>query len=124
MATLSKEEAKEIVNTLYPELSHILKPEVAGGPYPKVGLPAYAFKDAFPSVKREGITPDVFCKIAEAMSEKGISTDVDATFFSYLTKFVFRPAEKNYRKPSIETCRKRLDRAKKIEVQYNKKLSI
>ena len=54
-------------------------------------------------VKREGNTPDVFCKIAEAAFEYGLSTDMVIGGTSG-TMLLFNTAGPDYREPSPQIC--------------------
>lgn len=100
MATLSENDAEYIVKDM---LSIIRKGIKDNGS----AIVAIAqLERIFDPIKREGNTPDVYCKIAWAAFEHRIATDVVATR-DYGMAMKFKPAEPYYKKPSPEICDKR-----------------
>jgi len=73
------------------------------------------------SVKREGNTPDVFCKIAEAAFEYGFSTDITVGSASG-TLLIFSPAGADYRPPSPQICEEKWKWMEKQREEITKKL--
>jgi len=107
MATLSEEEARNIVKDMLPDIRRGI--DMIG----KAIIPIYDIEKTSGPVKREGNTPDVFCKIAGAALEHGLATDVDTTKH-YGMVMTFRTAKPDYKKPSPKMCETRWKKVKKI----------
>ena len=107
MATLSKKEAKDIVKDMLP----IIREKIDMSESAAISIAG--MKDAFIPVEREGNTPDVYCKIAEAASEHGLSTDIQPSMHHGMV-MRFWPATPGYKKPSPEVCDTRWKEAKKM----------
>jgi hypothetical protein len=100
MTTLSEDEAKDIIKDMLPIIEKGIKDN---------GTAIIAIDQlerAFTPIRREGNTPDVYCKIALAAFEKGIATDVGATKHNGMA-ITFEYAGKNYKKPSPDACKGR-----------------
>lgn len=107
MATLSEKEAKDIVKDMLPII--IEKINMSGTATMNIA----GMEEAFGPVRREGNTSDVYCKIAGAASEHGLSTDIQSSMRHGMV-MRFGPAEPGYKKPSPEICEVRWKKAKKI----------
>lgn len=107
MATLSKEEARDIVKDMLPTIRMGIRE------YGEAIVHISEIEKIYDPVKREGNTPDVFCKIAGAAFEHGIATDINTTKHTGMV-MTFNPAEPKYKTPSPESCKKRWKIVKKI----------
>lgn len=107
MATLSEDEAKKIIKDLLPIIREKINMSESAS------MSIVGMKEAFDPVRREGNTPDVYCKIAEAASEHGLSTDIQPSMHHGMV-MRFWPAKPGYKKPSPEICDARWREAKKI----------
>lgn len=76
-------------------------------------------KEAFGPVFREGNTPDVYCKIAEAASEYGLSVDIKPSMYHGMA-MGFSRAKPGYKKPSPKTCEAAWNKVKKIDDMIKK----
>lgn len=107
MATLREEEARNIVKDMLPDIRKGI--DMAG----RAIIPIPNIEQTFDTVKREGNTPDVFCKIAGAALEHGLATDVDTTKHHGMV-MIFSPAKTGYNTPSQTMCETRWKKVKKI----------
>ena len=105
MATLSEKEAKDIVKDL---LTIIRRGIDMNG---TAAITIAGMEEAFDPVLREGNTSDVYCKIAGATSEHGLSTDIQPSMYHGMV-MRFGPAGPKYKKPSPEICEKRWRKVK------------
>jgi hypothetical protein len=105
MATLSEDEARDIVEGMLPKISNAIKERGETKVY------ITDMEKSFVPISREGNTPDVYCKIAGAASEHGISTDLVAV--KDRMAMMFQNAGPGYRAPSTEICKKRWEYVKK-----------
>ncbi len=108
MATLSENEAKDIVKIMLP----IIRETIINRNEAYV-ISITGMKEAFDSVRREGNTPDVYCKIAEAASKYGLSVDIKPSLYHGMT-LGFNHAKPGYKKPSPRICESRWRNAKKL----------
>jgi hypothetical protein len=111
MAGLSEKEAKDIVEDMLPDIRRGI--DMVG----KAIIPIPAIENVSSSVKREGNTPDVFCKIAGAAFEHGLATDVDTTKHHGMV-MTFSTAKPDYKKPSPKMCETRWKKIKKISDKF------
>lgn len=100
MATLSKNEAKDIVKRMLPVIKSGIKDN--GRAIVAIGQ----LERIFDPLTREGNTPDVYCKISEAAFDNGIATDLITTR-DYGMAIAFNFAKTNYKNPSPKLCKKR-----------------
>lgn len=107
MATLSEKEARDIVKDMLPTIRMGIKE------YGEAIVHIAELEKIYSPLKREGNTPDVYCKIAGAAFEHGIATDVNTTKHTGMV-MTFQPAEPKYKIPSPEICEKRWRNVKKI----------
>lgn len=107
MASLSKDEARDIVKDM---LSTI---RIGINDYGEANIHIAEIEKMYDSVRREGNTSDVFCKIAGAAFEQGIATDVGTTKHTGMV-MRFWPADPKYKAPSSEICKTRWRKMKKI----------
>lgn len=73
MVTLSENEAKEIIKTMLPTIEKGIKENG------RAIIAITQLERVFTPIRREGNTPDVYCKIVGAAFDRGIVTDVVAT---------------------------------------------
>lgn len=109
MATLSENEAKDIVKDMLPIIRKKMAIPSNNG---RAIIRIIDIEDAFDPVKREGNTSDVFCKIAGAAFEHGMAADIDAAKYEGMV-ITFKPAEPKYKNPSPEICKTRWGKVKK-----------
>jgi hypothetical protein len=107
MPSLSKKEAKNIIKDILP----IIREKIDMSESASISIAG--MEKAFIPVQREGNTPDVYCKIAEAASEHGLSTDIQPSLYNGIV-LRFWPTKPGYKKPSPEICDARWKEAKKI----------
>jgi hypothetical protein len=100
MTTLSEEEAREIVR----EMMSSIKIGIEN--YGEANIQIAELEKRYDPMRREGGTPDVFCKIAGAAFEQGIATDVGTTKHAEMI-LRFWSADQEYKPPSSEVCKKR-----------------
>lgn len=106
MTTLSKKEARDIVKDILPIIRENINMSESAA------MSIAGMEEAFGPVRREGNTPDVYCKIAEAASEHGLSTDIQSSTRHGMV-MRFWPAEPGYKAPSPEICKTRWKKAKR-----------
>lgn len=97
--SLTKEEADNVVKSLMSTISDGMSESMLG----RAALRVSDIADRFPAIKREGSTPDTYCKIAEAILSRGIATDLRTDREGNMI-LSFRIAESDERKPSPEIC--------------------
>lgn len=113
---LSNEEARNVVEDLLVDIRKEIN--IVGESHKRFSY----IEKISPYVKREGNTPDVFCKIAEVAYEYGLSTDISVGSLSG-TLLIFSPAGADYSPPSPQICEekwrwmeeKRKEMVKKME---------
>lgn len=114
MATLSEKEAEKIVKDLLP----VIRKKITSGESATIRMAGIA--EAFDPVFREGNTYDVYCKIARAAFEHGLSTAIKASMY-HGTVLTFDTAKPGYEKLSPKICEEKWRTAKKYyELLRNK----
>lgn len=106
MATLSEKEAEDIIKNILP----IIREKTTSTEGMTIDMAGIA--EAFDAVRREGNTPDVYCKIARAAYDHGISTTIKASTRHGMT-LTFNTAKPGYSKPSLKICETKWRTAKK-----------
>lgn len=107
MATLSEKEAEDIVKDILPIIRKRTDMDMT------FVISITGMEEAFSTFRREGNTSDVYCKIAEAASEHGLSTDMQPSMYHGMV-MRFWPAKPGYKKPSPKICDARWRKAKKM----------
>ena len=105
MTTLSDKEAKNIVKDMLPIIRKGIDTNGT------TAITIAGMEEVFGPVFREGNTSDVYCKIAGAASEHGLSTAIQPSMYHGMV-MRFGPAGPKYNKPSPKICEMRWRKAK------------
>jgi hypothetical protein len=100
MVTLSEDEAREIVRDMMSSI------KIGIENYGEANIYISEMEKRYDPVRREGRTPDIFCKIAGAAFEQGIATDIGTSKTAEMA-LRFWPSDPEYKPPSLEACKKR-----------------
>lgn len=102
--SLSENEAKYIVDKMLPTIRKGI--ETSTLPTKRAGILMSTMQDIFPTIEREGINHDVYCKIAEASLRQGLAVDIGEDKKSNVL-IEFRVADEWDIKLSQENCEAR-----------------
>jgi hypothetical protein len=109
---MNEKDAKDIVDDILPTIRKGIEA------YGKANMRITDIENRYDAVRREGNTPDVFCKIAGAAIEHGIIADIDMTK-SLEMIMTFSPAKK----PSPENCEKKWQKVKNL-IEWEKRQNV
>jgi hypothetical protein len=97
--SLSKEEVEKLVKEILPTITKALEEG------DKARIYMSDITKTTSTAKREGNTPDVYCKIAEAMFSRGIAIDLGVHEINHRAVFGFRKLRKGEDAPTLTRCK-------------------
>jgi hypothetical protein len=112
MKTLSEKEVEEVVNNILPAI------RIATDKNGEAGIYMRDLADINPAVKGAGITSDVYYKVAVAMFDHGICTDIVANLKGE-SILSFRNIREGENAPTITLCKLQWEKAN-ISVEIDK----